>query len=613
MNIDNINTTTETELMQIESTVVSNESEKGEKPQKKKKKLRLSMPSATTILIGVVFFAIFITWIVHFMTVGDYIEGTDAIPIISDGNLSGYYDGGMNWYISEFSKAYPEGDGWIAVVDGTWMMGSGTLDANSIDSNIIESGQEIIDSSWFNFNNSNWYVSSNGMYGIGNAILATIGGVFSAFDLIFFTIAIGVMIDLLMETDVLKGVVNSLIKGLGDKRLLLVPVLFLVFSIWGTVLGTQEATLAMMPIVIPALIVAGFDAATGFMVVLVGCTTGIAASVLEPFALGTLAGEFNKIWQEADGAGSIGIGTGIVLRIVLWIIYTSIGMTFVTWYGHRVMVKGKSFEDEKMIEDNKKWAAEAFGKVESKQMTKPQKLSLVILCFVMAWMVFVLLPWENWFSGLETANWFQTMSHMFFFSSVIGEWSFLQLGFLFVFGWFISAKAFGYSWDQMSNNWKSSWKTFRTVAAILTLSRATSIVLTNSGSAYFLANNLFMQLSDGLSAGALSLCIFPIYVLMACLIPSMSGLAGISAPIIAPIVSGYGTPEAMLPAIVGIMALYPLAQGLVNMTVPTTGLVIAQAEASNTSYARVAPYLFSYAGVIAIVGVIVVGASFTLM
>jgi len=50
-----------------------------------------------------------------------------------------------------------------------------------------------------------------------------------------------------------------------------------------------------MPIIVPALIIAGFDATTGFLVILLGCTTGIGASVLEPFALGTLAKAFNEI------------------------------------------------------------------------------------------------------------------------------------------------------------------------------------------------------------------------------------------------------------------------------------------------------------------------------
>ncbi len=568
---------------------------------KKKKRLKFKMPSAVAILFAVVIFAVMITWVVHFATTGNYADGGEFAvqywtydPTLSGAaayTATGYYEGGMNWFISEYEKAYPELDGFLGVVDGTWVMGPS-----------IETATPMIDGNWFNFNHSNWYVSGDGMYGIGNSAMATVAGAFSAFDLIFFTIAIGVMIELLMETEVLKGVVSGLIRGLGGKEIMLLPTLFIVFSLWGTVLGTQEATLAMMPIVVPALIVAGFDAATGFLVILVGVTTGISASILEPFALGTLAAEFNNVTGEA---ANIGIGTGIVLRFVLWVVYTAIGCAFVTWYGKRTL-KGKSVEEASMQEANKVWAETTYSSLEKEPMTGAQKFSLGILGAVMITMVIALLPWTNWMPGLEEAAWFNTLSHMFFFSTLIGHWSFIQLGLLFVVGWFIAAKSFGYNGAQMRNNWKNSWNTFYGVALILTLSRATSIILTNSGSAYFLANNLFIAVTAGIgSAGLLSLIVFLVYVPMACLIPSMSGLAGISAPIISPIVASFGAPMAG-GAIIGIMALYPLAQGVVNMTMPTTGLVVAQAEASNTSYGRVAPYLFGFGAIIMITGVIIV-------
>lgn len=593
-----------------------------------KKKKKFKMPGAITILLAVVFVAIVITWIVHFITNGNYQEGAGTYSIhywslVSDDGIKynwvqdGDWTGGMNYYISVYEKAYPAiltdglgkpDSGWLGIVDGKWVMCDGLLEDNKLPDNATT----IIDGQWFNFNHSDWYVSSNGMYGIFDSIMATIGGSMSAFSLILFTLAIGVMIEILMETEVLKSVVSGLIKGLGGKEIILVPVLFILFSTWGTVLGSQEATLAMMPIIVPALIIAGFDAGTGFLVILVGVTTGICASVLEPFALGTLAKEFDNVGSSYD-VGAIGIGTGMVLRMVLFVAYTSIGAVFVTWYGNRVLKsKGeKSYETKEMQQNNLVWAEEHYGDLDLPAMNSKQKWSLGILGFTMAWMVFVLLPWANWFPALESSNVWISISHFFFFSSIVGEWNFLQLGFLFIVGWYIIAKMYGYNGSQMRTNWANAWKLFKGVAIILTLSRATSIVLTQSGSAYFLANNLFSTLSD-MNAGLLSLCIFPIYVLMACLIPSMSGLAGISAPIIAPIAQGYlagGDTASFMEAVIGIMAFYPLAQGLVNMTVPTTGLVVAQAEASQTDYGRSAKYLFGYAGVIALTGIVIISTA----
>ena len=463
---------------------------------------------------------------------------------------------------------------------------------------------------WFNFNGSNWYVSSNGMYGIGDSIMAVIAGAFSASSLIFFMVAIGVIIQLLMETEVLKSLVNSLLKGMNNKKLLLLPTFFVLFALWGTILGSQEATLALMPIVVPALIVAGFDSTTGFLVILVGCTTGIAASVLEPFALGTLATEFDKQWQLAGNEGSIGIGTGILLRSALFVVYTTIGCLFVTWYGNRAL-KGKSVEEEERLKVNAENAKVSFGENDHKSLDKKQKIALSIVGITMLWMIFVLLPWTNWFPSLSDAAWWQTLSHIFFFNdeTLIGGWNFYELGLLFVVGWFICAKVFNYTNRQMANNWKSAWKTFQGVAIILVLSRATSIVLTYSGNADYIANGAFGSLSS-LQPLALSLIIFPIYLAMALFIPSMTGLAGISAPIIGPLVRTYSDPDVMLSAIIGIMAFYPLAQGLVNMISPTTGLVVAQAEVAGSNFGKTFPLLLSYGAVIAVAGIAIISLSF---
>lgn len=598
------------EKTKVEST--NSVIEKKNLPEDKKRKRK--MPGALSIIIGVAFFAIFLTWVVF------------AIHPSDDNGLKGWYatqfDGWLSNGIS--SGALTSGDKHLINIEVTNYLNShnndpsGLLDYLILDpaltGGLSDSGKDylltlspslFIDGHWFNFGGSNWYVSDDGMYGIGDIVKASVAGLFSAWGLIFFIVAMGSTIEVLTETKVLNSLVNSLIKGMNNKRILLLPILFILFSLWGTILGAQETTLALIPIIVPALIIAGFDATTGFLVVLLGCTTGIAASVLEPFALGTLASSFNDIWQDAGGAGSIGIGTGIALRMVLFLVYTTIGSLFMVWYGNRVL-KGKSIETKDRLDKNKQWANDSIGEFKTEPMNRKQKLSLFIVGLTMLWMIIVFLPWSSWIGDTYNSKSWEAFSHLFFFNSLIGRWNFVQLGLLFTLGWFLCAKVFNYTSTMMANNWKNSLSTFKVVAFILIFSRATSIILTNSGSADFLATNLFASLSDELSAGELSLVIFPIYILMAMFIPSMTGLAGISAPIIAPIIKGYGSPEAMLPAIIGIMALYPLAQGLVNMSSPTTGLVIAQAEASRADYGKSFPLLIGYAATLAVVGVLIV-------
>ena len=91
---------------------------------------------------------------------------------------------------------------------------------------------------------------------------------------------------------------------------------------------------------------------------------------------------------------------------------------------------------------------------------------------------------------------------------------------------------------------------------------------------------------------------------MAIFIPSTSGLAGITAPLAGAFISTQTDPTVVSTMTTGILMAYPLAQGVINMFSPTTGLIVIQAEQSRTSYGKVLPLLAGYAGIIFVVGVI---------
>ncbi len=58
--------------------------------------------------------------------------------------------------------------------------------------------------------------------------------------------------------------------------------------------------------------------------------------------------------------------------------------------------------------------------------------------------------------------------------------------------------------------------------------------------------------------------------------------------------------------IVGVLMAYTLAQGVLNMFSPTTGLVVVQAEQSKVSFCKVLPILAGYAATIFIVGIVMI-------
>jgi len=92
---------------------------------------------------------------------------------------------------------------------------------------------------------------------------------------------------------------------------------------------------------------------------------------------------------------------------------------------------------------------------------------------------------------------------------------------------------------------------------------------------------------------------------MAVFIPSTTGLASITGPLIGTFIKELPLNEQHL-ASVGVLAVYPLAQGIINMFVPTTGLVLTQAEASRVNFAKIMPKSATFAGILAIVGISII-------
>ncbi len=588
----------------IEETTVESISSNHHNNDDKNSRKKFKLPSALSIILGVVVFAILVTWITYLVSGGD-----SSWYTLQEGKQ-------LSTNFNEFKTFVEDPNNYIIVgnfIDGNSFLSSYFSDTGSSFELLITNETEWNDSAiygiivdynnnllvadeWFNFADSNWFVSNNGMYGLLDLITVSIAGMFSSASVVLYVFTIGALVEVLLVTGTLESGVSSLVKGLKNKEIVLVPTLFILFSLGGTLFGMQEETLGLIPIIIPVLILAGFDASLGYLVVVLGTTTGIASSVLDPFSIGVMA----------DGIGT-GISTGIAVRTSLFFIYTIIGSIFVTWYALRVRKDpSKSSDSLERIEENKIWAHEVIGDVEhANTLDKKQKWALIIFGVTFGWMVFSLLPFGTWIDGLNSSQGWIVFSSVFFNNVLIGEWYFIQLSILFIFVIILISKIFNISnKDILSNSWRATKGLFG-VALILIFSRTVSIILSYSGSAETIVNSVFSGV-DGGNPVLLSLSLLPLFLVMAIFIPSTSGLAGITAPIIYPIINQISEGQRVV-AEIGILAVYPLAQGVINMFSPTTGLVITQAEASRTEYGSVVKWSAGYALTILIVGVISIG------
>jgi uncharacterized ion transporter superfamily protein YfcC len=134
----------------------------------------------------------------------------------------------------------------------------------------------------------------NGLYGIedakGNINYYNSGSLFGAIDVALFIIVIGGFLGVTMRTGAIQAGIGTLVRRLAGRERLMIPALMSAFALGGTSYGMAEESLAFYALIITVLIAAGYDALTGAAVVLLGCGIGTFGSTINPFATGIASG-----------------------------------------------------------------------------------------------------------------------------------------------------------------------------------------------------------------------------------------------------------------------------------------------------------------------------------
>ena len=82
------------------------------------------------------------------------------------------------------------------------------------------------------------------------------------------------------------------------RKMALIAVLMILFSIGGSTYGMAEETVALYPLIITAMVAAGFDTLVAVATVLLGAGAGVLGSTVNPFATGVAMDALN-------GAGAV--------------------------------------------------------------------------------------------------------------------------------------------------------------------------------------------------------------------------------------------------------------------------------------------------------------------
>jgi uncharacterized ion transporter superfamily protein YfcC len=149
--------------------------------------------------------------------------------------------------------------------------------------------------------------------------------------LLAFLLIVGGAFGIIMRTGAMEAAMKSVIARPSTQGDLMMPALFVLFSLGGAVFGMGEEAIVFVMILLPAFSRAGYDSITVLLVTYVATQIGFATSWMNPFSV-----------VVAQGIAGVDVMSGAGYRVVMWTIFTAIGATLTLLYARRVRLKPQS-------------------------------------------------------------------------------------------------------------------------------------------------------------------------------------------------------------------------------------------------------------------------------
>lgn len=403
---------------------------------------------------------------------------------------------------------------------------------------------------------------------------APIKGFADALPVCLFVMILGGFLGMMTETGALDNGIAVLVQKLKGNEIMLIPVLMLIFSLGGTTYGMCEETVPFYALLAATMMAAGFDPMVGAATVLLGAGCGCLGSTVNPFAVGAAVDALTGVGIEVNQSIIIGLGA------VLWIVTTAMSIVFVMNYAKKVKAdKGSTILSMQELMD----AEEAHGKAASEvhkevKLTGRQKGVLIAFAFTFVVMIVGFIPLADLNEGV--ANFFDAGAvYDADGNAVVQGWSALITGLPIGQWYFDEASTWfflmavligiigGLSEKQIVNTFITGAADMMSVVLVIALARGISVLMANTGLDVFVLDAAANALA-GLSGVIFAPMSFLVYFGLSFLIPSTSGMATVSMPIMGPLAVKLGfSPEVMV-------MIFSAAIGVVNLFTPTSGAIM---------------------------------------
>lgn len=414
---------------------------------------------------------------------------------------------------------------------------------------------------------------------------------------------------------------NGFIRKIGVNNIIITLVMIL-FSLFGSIFGMSEETIAFTLIIIPLAISMGYDSIVGVCMVYVAAHIGFSGAMLNPFTIGI-----------AQGIAGVPVFSGIGYRAVCWVILTIIGIVFVLLYAKKVK---KNPTSSIMYDEDAYWRNNRAQDVENIQYYTPKKAWWVFAFIGIVLVVFAILypmttlkigdmdkPTAN-IDAIKTATLpllpigaalfliigffaLRKSVHYFILTLLFGtvyyliigvlgyKWYIMEIATLFLFMGIASGFSIDKSASDIAKLFIEGMGDILSAAAIVGLAAGIVIVLKAGGVVDTILYGLSKSMSN-LNQIVSTEIMYGIQTLLNIVIPSGTAKASITMPIMAPFSDLIGISRQTT-----VMA-FQFGDGFTNMITPTSGVLIATLGVARIPWEKWVRFIWKFILILIVVG-----------
>ena len=387
---------------------------------------------------------------------------------------------------------------------------------------------------------------------------AVFRGMVEAADIIFLIFIFGACFGVIGVTGAIDAGLVKASKLLAGKETLIIPVLMIIFSLMGAIIGSAEDLLPYVPICVSLCLALGFDSITGTAIVLCGACAGFAGAFMNPYTEGV-----------AQSIAGLPLFSGMLYRICVYALMVLLTIGFVFLYARKIKKNPKlspMYEVDSVRED----------KLELDEKLHPfgirQKLVLVALLITV-----ILLAYGT----IKLGYYFVEIGGLFFGLAVI------------------AALIGGLSVNEFANAMAKGMMEITTGALVCGIARGILVILTDGNIIHTIlhaAAGVLGHLPTVISA--LGMYIFQ--CLLNFIIPSGSGQASVTMPIMAPLADMVNVTRQTA------TLAFQLGDGISNIFTPTSGYFMAALALAKIPWEKWAKWILPLIGLQYLLGAILV-------